>query len=63
MDFETTVLNLPAQILKEFEQAVQTGHWGSGLPLTDEQRNICKQALTLRYAPENTTIKGDVTIY
>lgn len=45
MTFEQTAMSLPAEILREFKRALQSGYWSNGLQLTDDQKQICKSAL------------------
>ncbi len=43
--FEKVAAQLPIEICREFRLALESGYWGSGLALTEEQKRTCQQAL------------------
>ncbi len=43
--FERVALGLPPAICDEFRLALKRGRWANGLPLTQEHRRTCQEAL------------------
>lgn len=52
--FEKVALVLPEEICLEFRRALQRGCWANGLPLTQQHKRTCEQALFYRQAEQLT---------
>ena len=55
MDYSTLVDSLTPELIERFSDAVATGKWSNGEPLTDEQREHCMQAVMLYNARHNSS--------
>lgn len=45
MDFETLLHKITPETHGKLRQAIEIGRWADGTPLTDEQREVCLQAM------------------
>ena len=52
--FEQVAAHLPRAICREFRLALDNGHWGSGLALTEQQKRTCEEALFFHENNMNT---------
>lgn len=52
--FEKVALVLPEEICLEFKRALQRGCWANDLPLTQQHKRTCEQALFYRQAEQLT---------
>lgn len=45
MDIEQLLASLNPDIIVKFKLAIETGKWANGIPLTQQQRDTCMQAV------------------
>lgn len=48
MSYEAVATSLPLGIYMEFIEALRSGFWKDGRPVTDQQRQSCAEALKAR---------------
>ena len=50
MDFDNVARSLPKAMIDEFERATESGVWSNGIPMTQRQIDICRQAIEIARA-------------
>lgn len=48
LTLEKMALKLDEEIYQEFKVALARGSWSSGIPMTDQQKRICNEVISIR---------------